>query len=53
MAIQQSFNKKTKRFVKFKKTADGKTQILDNKQREPMKPFKGIPIKKNVPKKKR
>lgn len=38
----QTFNKRTGRWVKFKKYASGKTVILDTKQRLPKKPFKGI-----------
>ena len=40
--IFQKFNPKTKRWVKFRKFASGKCKILDVKQREPTKPFKGV-----------
>ena len=46
--IFQTFNKKTKAWVKFKKMASGKTTILDVKQRLPKVPFKGFSIKKAV-----
>ena len=37
----QTYNKKTKAWIKYKKTNKG-TEILDMKQKEPKKPFKGI-----------
>ena len=42
MKIFQTFNKKTKAWVKFKQYASGKTVITDVKQREPTKAFKGV-----------
>jgi len=42
MPIYQTFNGKIKAWVKYRKFANGKTLIQDVKQREPMKPFKGI-----------
>lgn len=45
MPIMQSYNKKIKAYVKFKKTSKG-TKIMNVKQQDPGKPFKGIPIKK-------
>jgi len=41
MTIQQVYNKKTKAWVKMKITGKG-SKILDVKQRNPTKPFKGI-----------
>ncbi len=41
MPILQTFNKKTKAWVKFKFTKKG-VKFLDVKQRNPTKPFKGI-----------
>ena len=41
--IFQVKNKRIGAWVKMKKMASGKTQILNVKQREPMKPFKGVP----------
>lgn len=41
MVIEQKFNRVTKRWVKFKVTSKG-SKILDVKQRNPTKPFKGI-----------
>ena len=43
--IFQKFNKRSKRWVKFRKYSNGKCKILDVKQREPLKPFKDIPKK--------
>ena len=40
--IFQSFNPRTGRWIKFKKMANGKTTIMDVKQRLPKKPFKGV-----------
>ena len=40
--IFQTYNKKTKAWVKMKRCSTGKTKILDVKQKEPMKPFKGV-----------
>ena len=40
--IYQKFNKDLARWVKYKKMPSGKTIILDNKQRNPGVPFKGI-----------
>ena len=42
MKVMQSFNKKTGRWVKYRKYADGRTEITDVKQKEPKKPFKRI-----------
>ncbi len=41
MPILQTFNKRTKAWVKIKFTKDG-TKFLDVKQRNPRIPFKGI-----------
>ena len=46
MPIYQTFNGKIKAWVKYRKFANGKTLIQDVKQREPMKPFKGITKRK-------
>jgi len=46
MKVLQSFNKKTKAWVKYKRYADGKVVISDVKQKEPRKKFKGVPVKK-------
>lgn len=43
--IFQKFNNRIGAWVKIKKMANGKTKILNVKQREPKKPFKGV-IKK-------
>ncbi|MDD4110162.1 MAG: hypothetical protein PHS54_01260 [Clostridia bacterium] len=40
--IFQVYNKKINAWVKMKKKANGKTQILNVKGREPTKPFKGV-----------
>lgn len=45
MPMYQKMNKKIGAYVMFEKY-NGKTKILNVKQREPMKPFKGIKIKK-------
>lgn len=44
--IFQAFNKRIGAWVKIKKMANGKTQILNVKQKEPTKPFKGISKRK-------
>jgi len=46
MKVLQSFNKKTKAWVKYKKYSNGKTVVTDVKQKEPGKKFKGVPVKK-------
>ena len=51
MPIYQSYNALTKRWVKYKHGKDGQVKILDVKQREPQKPFKGVPQKGQVLKK--
>ena len=43
MKVYQAYNKKTKAWVKYRKYASGNCQITDVKQREPQKPFKGVP----------
>jgi len=52
MPVYQSWNPKTKRWVKYHFTKQG-WEVMDVKQRNPSKPFKNIPIKrkKNVSKK--
>jgi len=42
MPIYQAFNGRTKRWVKYHFKKDG-VEIIDVKQREPLKPFKGVP----------
>lgn len=42
MSIFQTFNKRTKAFVKIKVTKKG-SEILDVKQRNPRVPFKNVP----------
>lgn len=44
--IYQKYNKHTGAWVKIKKSASGKTQILNVKQQEPHKKFVGVPVKK-------
>jgi hypothetical protein len=44
MRVYQSYNKRSKRYVKVTEKSGYKT--YDNKQKEKDKPFKGIPIKK-------
>lgn len=41
----QSFNSKTKAYVKMKTLPSGKVKILDVKQHQDNKPFKGIKIR--------
>ena len=41
----QKYNKKIDAFVMFDKAPNNKTLILDVKQKNPSKPFKGIKIK--------
>ena len=40
--IFQVYNKRINAWVKMRKFASGKTKILNVKQRDPKKPFKGI-----------
>ena len=42
MPEYQSYNKKTKAWVKYHFTKDG-IKFTDVKQRQPKKPFKGVP----------
>jgi len=44
MQVFQSFNKRIKAYVKFKRLSNGRTTIMDVKEKNPSKPFKGIPI---------
>lgn len=44
MPIYQAYNKRNKAWVKYEFTNKG-WKALDVKQREPMKPFRGIPKK--------
>ena len=48
MPIRQSWNKRNKAYVKYEMKGD-KIKILDVKQREPSKPFKGVRITKKKP----
>lgn len=43
--IRQTYNKKTKRWIKYKTRASGKTEITGVKKREPNKPFKGVKVR--------
>ena len=43
MPYMQSYNKKNKSYVKMKKK-DGMCKIVDVKQKDPEKPFKGVKI---------
>lgn len=45
MTVKQSYNGKINAYVKYKKTKKG-AKILNVKQKDPEKPFKGIPINK-------
>ena len=45
MPVSQAFNKRTKRWVKYKFTKKNGFEVLDVKQREPMKKFKGVPVR--------
>lgn len=42
--IAQSFNNKSNAWVKIKKFPDGKTKIINVKQRNPTKKFKGVKV---------
>lgn len=42
--IGQVFNKRNNSYVKIEKMSNGKTRILDVKQKEPSKPFKGVKV---------
>ena len=44
--IFQAYNKRINAWVKVRKFANGKTKILNVKQKLPSVPFKNIPIKK-------
>jgi len=46
MKIFQTKNKRINAYVKYQKTPSGKVRIINVKQQEPEKPFKGVPIKK-------
>ena len=41
----QSFNNRTNAWVKYKIKSDGKSEIVNVKQKEPTKKFKGVQIK--------
>ncbi len=43
--IYQSYNKRNKAYVKYKKKK-GRCKIMNVKERNPGKPFKGVKIKK-------
>ena len=45
MPVYQVFNKRTGAWVKYK-TYGGKSRILNVKESEPKKKFKGVPVKK-------
>lgn len=40
--IYQKYNKKIDAWVKLEKMPSGQTRIINVKQREPLKPFKGV-----------
>ena len=40
--MMQKYNKKTKCWVKMKKLKNGKYKIMNVKEKEPKKPFKGV-----------
>ena len=42
MVIRQSYNRKIKAWVKYKYEPNKKNKILNVKQADPMKPFKGV-----------
>lgn len=42
MEMYQTFNKKTKAWVKYQKSSGGRCKIVNVKQQNPTKPFKGI-----------
>lgn len=44
MPIYQAYNRRNKAWVKYKFTKGG-IKILNVKQKEPMKKFKGVPVK--------
>jgi len=44
MPLFQAKNKKTGVYSKYE-LYDGKSRFVDTKQREPTKPFKGVPIR--------
>ena len=44
MVIRQAYNGRTKRYVKYQVDEKG-WRVKDVKQKDPKKPFKGIPIK--------
>lgn len=45
MAVQV-YNKRSGAYVKMKKMPSGRMKILNVKQQDPKKPFKGVPIKR-------
>lgn len=47
MPIRQSYNSKTKAYVKYEIGKQG-FKVLDVKQRNPRKPFKNVPVKKRA-----
>lgn len=46
MPVMQSWNARTKRWVKFEFTKKNGFKVLDVKEKDPTKPFKGIKINK-------
>lgn len=44
METLQSYNPRTKRWVKYKKYADGRTKITQVKKTNPQREFKGVKI---------
>jgi len=45
MPVYQAYNGRIKAWVKYHFVKDGRVEILNVKQREPKKPFKGVPKK--------
>jgi len=43
--IFQTFNKRNNAWVKMKKMPDGSVQVMNVKEKEPKKKFKGVPVK--------
>ena len=45
MPVRQAYNKRNKAYVKYEFTKDLGFRVLDVKQKNPSKPFKGIKIR--------
>lgn len=44
MPVYQAYNKRIKAWIKYKSTSKG-SRTVNVKEREPMKKFKGVPVK--------